>query len=334
MSRLLFGLAALLGITGVAADAHLMTTGAGGGLGGSGPPTITGIKLSNAGFAAGAPAGTLVGTIAVQMTGGAFGGSLSLGGIDAARFTLSGINLLTGGVLGSGTYSISLIATQAGDLGSPFAQPETVVATSVATWDPANKGALTLTNGNLTASASLASSWQGVRGTTFHASPDKVYFEVTATQAAGAPAYGPMLGLGTAAAAVGSYPGASTASYGFQCRPDISASVTYYNGGAGIGTNQFDYCQTGDVMGVAADFGARKVWIVDWTKRTGWNHGSGGTQDPASGAGGISLSGVSGNIYPMFGGYFVSGAPSPSMTINTGSSAFTGTIPTGFSPWN
>jgi hypothetical protein len=334
MTRLLFGLVALLGMTGSAADAHLPTTGAGGTAGGSGPPTITGLVLSNAGFPAGAPSGTLVGAITVQMTGGSFSGSLALGGTDAARFALSGSNLLTSGVLGGGSYAINLVATQPGAVASPLAQPETIVASNGTTWDPAHLGALTLSNGNLTATAASVSSEQAARGTAAHASPDKVYFEVTATQAAGSPAIGPMLGLGTASAAVNTYPGASIASYGFQCRPDISASVTYYNGGGVVGFNQFDYCATGDVMGVAVDLGAKKVWINDWTKRTGWNHGSGGMQDPATGGGGISISGISGSIYPMFGGYFVPGSPAPSMTINPGSSAFTGTVPTGFSPWN
>lgn len=212
MSPLLFGLAVLLGMTGSAADAHLMTTGAGGAVGGSGPPTITGIALSNASFPSGAPSGTLVGAITVQMTGGSFGGGLSLGGIDAARFALSGSNLLTSGVVGGGSYAINMVATQVGAMGSAFAQPETIVATNGTTWDPAHMGALTLSNGNLSATAASVSNWQGVRGAAAHASPDKAYFEVTA--AAGTPAYGPMVGLGTASAAVNTYPGASTTSYG------------------------------------------------------------------------------------------------------------------------
>lgn len=96
------------------------------GSGGSGPLTITGVSLTNSSFTGGSSSGTFVGTISVQATGGSFSGSLSLTGADAASFQIVGTSLETNGVVGNGTYSINIVATQAGATGSPFSQPKTI----------------------------------------------------------------------------------------------------------------------------------------------------------------------------------------------------------------
>lgn len=114
----------------------------------AGAPTITGVTLSNNSFVGGSADGTVVGSIGVTMTGGTFSGSLSLTGTDAAKFKVVGTNLELNGTQAAGTYSINIVATQGGAVGSPFSQPETIVG-SVA-------GAQSMTVANLSGSASPA----------------------------------------------------------------------------------------------------------------------------------------------------------------------------------
>lgn len=89
---------------------------------------LTGITLSNTTFAGSSPSGTVVGTLAVQTApGGAFTGTLSLGGPNASSFTMAGTTLQTQGTLGAGNYSITIIATMPGATGSPFTSPVFVI---------------------------------------------------------------------------------------------------------------------------------------------------------------------------------------------------------------
>src|SRR5215472_5059826 len=81
----------------------------------------------------------------------------------------------------------------------------------------------------------------------------------------------------------------------------------------------------GSVVGIALDAGARKVWL-----RLGaagnWNGAAG--RDPATGVGGISFTslGVAFPIYPAV----TLVATNDQVTANFGDSAFTGTVPSGF----
>jgi hypothetical protein len=101
--------------------------------GGSRSQSISGVTLSNATFAAGALAGTVVGTLSTAMSPSSppFSGTLSLSGTNAADFQIVGSNLQTAvGGLAAGSYSVNLVATQPGITNSPFSQPETLSATS------------------------------------------------------------------------------------------------------------------------------------------------------------------------------------------------------------
>jgi hypothetical protein len=82
--------------------------------------TLLGVTLSNNSFVAGQPAGTVVGVVAVQATGGTFTGTISVTGTNASSFTVNGSSqLVTTAVLGTGSYSITLNALMSG--GSRFA---------------------------------------------------------------------------------------------------------------------------------------------------------------------------------------------------------------------
>ncbi len=94
---------------------------------------ITAVNLSGNTFVGGSSTGTIVGAISVVMASGSFTGSLSLTGANASSFQIVGSNLETNGVVANGTYSINIIATQAGAGGSPFTQPETITGISATT---------------------------------------------------------------------------------------------------------------------------------------------------------------------------------------------------------
>jgi hypothetical protein len=88
--------------------------------------SITGISLSNSIITAGAPAGTVVGTLAVSMSFGSFSGTLALGGANASSFSLSGSNTVvtTPASFPTGNFSLAATATQASASNSPFTTPQ------------------------------------------------------------------------------------------------------------------------------------------------------------------------------------------------------------------
>lgn len=98
--------------------------------------TFTSITLSNNTFTGGASSGTLVGTITVGITGASFTGTVAVGGTNASDFAITGsaptYNLVTSGVVASGTYSINLTATQSGVSNSPYSgsSPYTITGTA------------------------------------------------------------------------------------------------------------------------------------------------------------------------------------------------------------
>lgn len=295
----------------------------------SGAPTITAITLSNNTFVGGAPTGTPVGTLSTTVSSGSFGGTYTVS--DTTHFQISGSTVETNGTVAAGSYSgITFTGTDATFSNSPFtSSPSITITGSTSTFDPANKSAnITLSGGNLTASNATSSSWSSVASTTSHSS-GKYYFEMQPT-AMGNGGNGQMLGFGSALP--GAYPGSNATSYGYQCHSNPTTSDSYYNGSS-AGTNRYRYCSVNDVMGFAIDLTAQKVWIQNCTAATGWNVGTGGTQDPASGAGGLSISGISGSIFALWGG---DGSSTTSTVVfnPSGLSGNTCTIPSGFNQWN
>lgn len=110
---------------------------------------ITGITLGGNTFTALSGSGTVVGSITVSTVGGSWTGSLSLTGANASDFKVNGSMLeLASGSLTHGLYNFNIVATQAGAIGSPFTQAESV------TGQLTIKG-ITLSNGTFTASGSI-----------------------------------------------------------------------------------------------------------------------------------------------------------------------------------
>jgi len=116
----------------------------------------------------------------------------------------------------------------------------------------------------------------------------------------------------TASLANSYYVGRSATSYGYK------SSKTAVNNASTVAT--YVTYTSGDVIGVAVDLTAGKVW---WRKNGAWQGGG----DPGAGTGGVSL--AAGAYFPS-----VSVSGGEASTANFGASAFNGTIPTEFAAWN
>ncbi len=192
------------------------------------------------------------------------------------------------------------------------------------TWDTGFNGGLTLSNGNLTATSNVAS-FKTTRSTTSKTT-GKVYLEVTNTLF---DTNGFIMGVGTSSASSGNFPGTDASAYGFQCAAGGDGEEYYNNSYVG---SPWASCVQGDVVGVAIDVDNKLIWLKNLTIGSGWNSATGGTQDPGTGQGGLSMSSISGAFYFMWGGLDNPGHNSA--TVNFGATSFTGTAPSGFSVWN
>lgn len=103
--------------------------------------SFTNINLSSLTFASGQPSGTAIASITPVLTNGSFSGSLSLSGANAGSFAINGSTLVTSGVVGTGTYNITITAAQNGLSNSPFSKPFTLTASTAPAFN-----ALTLSN--------------------------------------------------------------------------------------------------------------------------------------------------------------------------------------------
>ena len=187
--------------------------------------------------------------------------------------------------------------------------------TSGTTWNPLDKASqITLSNGNLTAQQGSTSTWDLVRGTTSHGSGSgKWYFEVHCDSLG---TY-LMMGLANSSAPLTSYVGATSNGWAYY---NTNGTIVY-NGTQG---GSYPTYTTGDVVMVAADmtngylwFGKNGVWI---------NSGN-----PAAGTGYINAS------FPLTGALFPAVSPYDANEKVTGrftASAYTYTIPSGFSSWS
>lgn len=184
------------------------------------------------------------------------------------------------------------------------------VGLSTATWNPLDKSAnITLSNSDMTATASNTA-WKSVRAT-LGKSTGKWYFEVRIDVAA---ANYNIIGVGQLGASTATYCGGNTVSWGYNG----------YNGNKFYNTASTAYGNTftaGDIVGVAVDISAGKIW---WAKNNSWQ----ASGDPAAGTG-EAYSGLSGTLYPMF---------SPYTNTNAGTARFvTGDMsyspPSGFTAW-
>jgi hypothetical protein len=178
------------------------------------------------------------------------------------------------------------------------------------TWNAADLSAVTLTNNNLTATGTAAG---GVRSTA-GLSSGKLYYEgkITAIQTNS-------LGIGICTA------GANLATINTAYANAAAVNrlgIIFLNGsnsGVSLGMRAVN-----DIIGLAVDLTARLIWFRV-APAGNWN--ASGTANPATGAGGISISVLTGAVFCLFS----SGANGDAVTANLGASAFSGAVPSGFS---
>lgn len=196
-----------------------------------------------------------------------------------------------------------------------------VVATGPAftTWDPANISAnLALSGGNLVATKSGAIASAHTRSLASH-STGKYYCEITATS------------KGTTAEtdAVGVMNGSEVFTQFLGHTATGNLSIGYYDDGAVLLNNvsvvAMNTWTTGDVISMAVDIGASRIWF---RKNAGlWNNNAGA--DPAAGTNGINISAITGALYA--GNELEKSGDIG--TANFGASAYAQSVPSGFGNW-
>jgi hypothetical protein len=185
-----------------------------------------------------------------------------------------------------------------------------------ATLNPLDLGAnITLSNGNLEATKTTTG-WTSNRAT-LGVSSGKWYFEVTATGSFSGTTTFAMVGVANSAMALSNYIGvdANGWSYNFD-------GLKLNNGSSSYGSTYTG----GDVIGVAIDLDAGKIWF----RKNGTWQNSG---DPAAGTN-AAFTNVSGTVFPAIALGGQGASVNGKWNINTGQQAFAYTAPSGFKALN
>lgn len=181
------------------------------------------------------------------------------------------------------------------------------------TWSTTDKVNATLSGGDLVVTKSAANG--GVRSADGFSS-GKYYWEVNPTVFADA--FGTAVGVCTSSAALSSM--ASSAN-GCLIYPN---GWVWYAGSAGS-LPKFTGLTAGTIIGIALDMDNKRIWF----RPASMNWNDSGTANPATNTEGINISGLAtGAMFAGFG--FSSASPPESCTANFGGSAFSGTVPSGF----
>ena len=186
-------------------------------------------------------------------------------------------------------------------------------------------GTITLSGGNLVATKNTdAAHWVSVRGTDSK-SGGQWYFELTTTN--NTPAQGsPAIGIANSSFIISGsgqqYVGDDSNSYGYH------ADGSVYTGGGSSAS--YDYWgNAGNTAAVAVDFTAALIWF---RKDGSGNWNGSPTNNPTTGVGGLSLSGLAPGPYFPTVSVFSNTVPDIG-TINFGATSFVGTVPSGFAAW-
>ncbi len=189
------------------------------------------------------------------------------------------------------------------------------------TWDPVNIGAnLTLSNGNLTATHIGVSGASRTRGTS--SSILKTYMEAH-VDSMPTPFGDTGLGLCNSSQALGALNSLGDAA---------GNSIGWYDDGSVfVGGSVLTTIQgfvQGDTLSMAANLTAGLAWFR--TNAGNWNNDVIGNQNPATNTGGISLSAITGPLFPSFE---LEDTPYAS-TANFGATAYAQSVPSGYVNWD
>lgn len=181
------------------------------------------------------------------------------------------------------------------------------------TWNSNDKHAnLSLSNGNLTATNTTATGWCLGRASKPRAS-GKWYFE---TLIATAIDVNNIVGIARFLTAKNTHPGLDAASYSYF---GGSGGRKYYNGSYSAYGSTFG---AGDVIGVALDLSAKKIWF---SKNGAWQSGG----DPVAGTG-EAFSGLIGAYHPVASIY----ATGSALTGRFAAASLSYSPPSGFVAWD
>lgn len=187
-------------------------------------------------------------------------------------------------------------------------------------WNPDDKQAnWVLSNGNLTGFNNTGVTTSLMRGTLAR-STGKYYFELTADTIGSASSY--VIGLANASETlVNKVGGVGSNSIGIEA----DGSVFFNNSAVVVGGGY----AAGSHPAVAVDLTAKRAWF--WSPAVSkWNNDA--SANPATGVGGLDISSISpAALYPAFSTFGGSGAQQG--TANFGATAFSLTIPAGFTAW-
>lgn len=192
------------------------------------------------------------------------------------------------------------------------------------TFDSGTATAVTLSNGNLTATnTGTTSADQGAKALSAKAS-GKWYLEYTITTQQVPPGGNVGCGVGT-----------NASTYTGMGNDATSGGMVFIGSGNVYGNGSFSSLSLGarsqgNVLGVAVDLDNHKIWFRVCPSGN-WNGQTIGFQDPASNVGGVTIPSASLEPFVTFGGS--SGQANNALTANFGGSAFNGTAPTGFTSW-
>lgn len=202
-------------------------------------------------------------------------------------------------------------------------------APSTTTFDPSNKGTIfTLSGGNLIATQNLISNTGQAalaRSITSHSS-GKYYNEFTPSGGVWSQIYTASFGITNATSSLNVKLGADTNS-GVLYQGDGS-TYTFFINNASVGPVQPQWF-SGNVLGMASDF-TNLLW---WYRIGAGNWNNSGTANPATGAGGLSLSTLAAGPYYAAVAVIDTGSPGLVWTANFGGSAYANTAPAGFGNW-
>jgi endoglucanase/chitinase len=191
------------------------------------------------------------------------------------------------------------------------------------TWNPADLSGITLSNTNFTATSPAAGS-SSVRSTTSQTT-GKFCFDVTAT----AITSNWSVGLANSAFVLNVGGGLGVDTNGIGIDPNSTGGlqgIFYGNSRLAAGASA---SPSGEAQTICADLANRLFWASNATQRaagTPWNNSA--TANPATGAGGLSFSGISGPYFIIFN----EDDPGGVATLNA-AGPLTITLPSGFTTW-
>lgn len=200
------------------------------------------------------------------------------------------------------------------------------------TWDPANKSATaTLSNGNLTVTdSSVVEENDCGRNTVAITTAQKKYWEEKLDLTDGAISSGPGISIITCDYTSGEWLGFRATSIGYYGTGEVFFNWNTLGTFIANGLNTFT---TGDVICVAVDFAAGKIWFR--VNNGNWNNS--GTDNPATATGGIDFVTSrlgSGDVYPSFNVYRDGTGVLSKITGNFGATVTAFAIPSGFTTFD